>query len=135
VEVVEGRVARVRLRPARPEVCGQCRACEPSGAGAFLLTVPAGDLAPGDAVTVEVPLPGPWRAIVLVLALPLAALVGGAVLGAEWTGLQRWLGWPPDATALAVGLGLAVVALVVAAGMDRALRRRHPPRVVNVAAA
>jgi len=132
VHAVEGHVARVRLRPARPEVCAQCRACDPSGSGVCVLTVPVADLVPGDAVTVAVPLPGPWRAMGLVLACPLAAMVGGAVLGAEWPALQQWLGLEADATALATGLTLAIVALGVAAVVDRVFRRRHRPHVLTV---
>jgi len=132
VESIDGPRACIRLRPARPEACRNCRACEPAGQGAYLLTVDAGDLRPGDRVTVEVPLPGAWRAIGLVLALPLAALVVGAIAGAEWEGLQRGLGLDADAAALAVGLGLAAVVLMAAGWVERRFRRRHPPRVIAV---
>jgi positive regulator of sigma E activity len=132
VESVDGRRARVRVHPARPEACRQCRACEPAGQGVFLLRVEAGDLRPGDRVTVEVPLPGPWRAIGLVLALPLAAMLGGAVLGAESQSLQGWLGLDGDASALLTGLVFAAVALAAAAVCERQFRRRHRPRVTEV---
>jgi len=132
VESVDGARARVRLAPDRPEVCAGCRACEPAGQGGFLLQVEAGDLRPGDRVTVEVPMPGPWRAIGFVLALPLAALVGGAAVGAEWQALQRWLGLDADATALLAALVLAALALAAAAFGERRFRRRHRPRVTHV---
>ena len=132
VESVDGAQARLRLEPARPETCRQCRACEPAGQGVFLLRMEAGDLRPGDRVTVEVPLPGPWRAIGLVLALPLAALVGGAVVGSEWRDLQQWLGLGEDATALLAGLGLATAALAAATACEWQFRRRHRPRVLSV---
>jgi len=132
VESVEGERARVRLQPARPEQCPHCRACQPAGQGAFLLQVEAGDLRPGDLVTVEVPLPGPWRAIGLVLAMPLAAMVGGAVLGAESRSLQQWLGLGADAAAILTGLALAVAALVVTTWCERRFRRRHRPRILAV---
>ncbi|MFO8014700.1 MAG: SoxR reducing system RseC family protein [Phycisphaerae bacterium] len=132
VESVAGGSARVRVRPARPEACQHCRACEPAGQGVFLLQVEAGDLRPGDRVTVEVPLPGTWRAIGFVLALPLAAMVAGAVLGAEWRGLREWLGLDADATSLLAALVLATVALASAAACERRFRRRHRPRVLQV---
>ncbi len=132
VESVGGNRASVRLRPARPEACRNCRACQPAGQGVYLLTVDAGDLRPGDGVTVEVALPGAWRAIGLVLAAPLAALVVGAIVGAEWEGLRRGLGLDADTAALAMALGLAVVVLTAAVWSERRFRRRHPPRVIAV---
>jgi len=132
VESVDGTQARIRLQAPRPETCARCRACRPAGQGAFRLQVEAGDLRPGDHVTVEVPLPGPWRAIGLVLALPLAALVGGAMLGAESQSLQRWLGLGADATAALTGLVLAASALAAATVGERRFRRRHRPRILAV---
>jgi len=132
VESVDGERARVRLLPARPEKCSHCRACEPTGQGVFLLQVEAGGLRPGDRVTVEVPLPGPWRAIGLVLAMPLAAMVGGAVLGAESRWLQQWLGLGADSTALLTGLALAVAAVAVTTWCERRFRRRYRPRILAV---
>jgi positive regulator of sigma E activity len=132
VEAVEGGSARIRLEPARPESCRHCRACEPAGQGVFFLHVDAGDLRPGDRVTVEVPLPSPWRAIGFVLALPLVALVGGAVLGAEWPALRDWLGLDADAASLLAALVLAAVALALGAVGERRFRRRHRPRVLEV---
>jgi len=132
VETVESGRAYVRLQPARPEACRRCRACDAVGGSAFLLHVPADGLRPGDRVTVEVPLSSPWRAIGLVLALPLAALVVGAVAGAEWTGLQDGLGLGRDLAAMVTGLGLAAVALAGAAWAERRTARRHPPHVIAV---
>jgi len=132
VESVEGARARVRLQPARPEQCAHCRACRPAGQGVVLLQVEAGDLRPGDRVTVEVPLPGPWHAIGLVLAMPLAAMVGGAVLGAESRSLQQALGLGADAAAILTGLAVAVVALVVTTWRERRFRRRCRPRILAV---
>lgn len=132
VETVDGPAARVRVEPARAEACRHCRACEPAGQGVFFLHVDAGDLRPGDRVTVAVPLPSPWRAIGFVLALPLVALVGGAVLGAEWQGLRGWLGLDADATALLAALVLAACALGIAGVCERRFRHRHRPRVTHV---
>ncbi len=132
VETVGGAAARVRLEPARAEACAHCRACKPAGQGVYLLNVDAGDLHPGDRVTVAVPVPNPWWAIGLVFALPLAAMVVGAIVGAEWRGLREWLGLDADGTALLAALVLAVVALGSAAACERRFRRRHRPRVVRV---
>jgi len=132
VESVDGTGARIRLLPARPEACARCRACRPVGQGASLLQVEAGDLRPGDHVTVEVPLPGPWRAIGLVLALPLAAMVGGAVLGAESLSLQTWLDLGADAAAALTALVLSASALAATTVCERRFRRRHRPRILAV---
>ena len=136
VEAVEGGRARIRIEPARPEACRRCRACDAidnaAGGGAYRLHAAADDLRPGDRVTVEVPLANSWQAIALVLALPLAALVVGAVVGAAWTGLQRLLGLGPDLAAVATGVGLGAAAFAAAAWSERRLARRHPPRVTAV---
>jgi len=132
VESVDRGRARIRLHHARSEACARCRACQPAGPDAFRLQVKAGDLRPGDRVTVEVPLPEPWRAIGLVLALPLAAMVGGAVLGAESRALQTGLGMGADAAALVTGLALAGAALAATAVCERRFRRRQRPRILAV---
>jgi len=132
VESVAGDRAVVRIRPARPEVCRRCKACGTAGAGGtYRLTLRAEGLKPGDQVTLVVPLPDPWWAIGLVLALPLAALVAGAVVGAESETVRRWLGLEGDLAAAVLGVGGALIALGIAAAVERLLRRR--PRLAGEA--
>ena len=100
----------------------------------FAVEVQAEGLAEGDAVLLEVPLPPAWRAIILLFAAPLAALVGGLVVGASWTGLQALLGWGAEGTGLLVGAVLGAGAFGLAALEDRRFRRRHRPRVIRVLA-
>jgi positive regulator of sigma E activity len=131
VMTVEGGRAAVRIRPERADACHGCTACRSLGGQEFVLTVPAGDLAPGDTVTLAIPLPGPWRGIALVLALPLAALMVGILGGSAWTGLQQTVGLGSEATGFLLGLALALAAFLVAILEDRRFARGHRPRVVS----
>jgi hypothetical protein len=133
IRVAAGRAA-VRILHEPGPACRGCAACRSLGGGAFAVEVAAADLAEGDAVLLEVPLPPAWRGIVLLFAAPLAALMGGLVVGASWAGLQALLGWGPEGTGLLVGAALGAGAFVVAALEDRRFRRRHRPRVVRVLA-
>jgi len=127
---VSGRQAAVRIHPAdNSAACARCSACRPTESGELLLWVDAADLAEGDRVRVQVPLPSPWRGILLVFAAPAAALVAGLAVGSRWEGLQTALDLGPDASGAFLGAALAVLALVVAAMEDRRFRRRHRPRV------
>ena len=127
---LEGDKAVVRIRGGPRAACGPCKASHASGAD-FVLHIDAGNLTEGDQVTVEVPEPGPWRAIGLVLALPLAALVAGVVAGSEWRGLQRATGLGPEAAAVVLGAVLLAAALVAALAAERRFARRHRPRLIE----
>lgn len=82
-------------------------------------------------MTVEIPVPSPWRALALVFVLPLVGLMAGMAVGSAWKGLQRALGLMADAAALALGCALALAAFALAVFEERRLRRRHVPRVVK----
>lgn len=104
----------------------------PRDGGDFLLWIEAEGLGEGDRVTVEVAVPGPWRAILLVFALPLAFFVTGILIGSEWQGFQEMTGLGRDAGGIALGMGLLPVPLVIAIVAERRFRRRHRPHVTKV---
>ncbi len=124
--------AAIRIRSEPSEACGGCKACRARGGGEFLLWLDADDLKEGDQVTVEVPVPGPWRAILLLFALPLAFFVTGILIGSEWTWFQEMTGLGADAAAAVLGVGFVPAALVPAHLADRRFRRRCRPRVIDV---
>jgi len=131
VESVDEGRARVCMASGASEMCRRCNACDTGPGGAYVLEVDAGDLHPGDRVTVEVALPSPWSAIALLLALPLAAFVFGAIVGVAWFAKGA-----SDTVQALAGLAAGVLAAAAALGTgllsDRRFGRRHPPRVVAV---
>lgn len=127
---LEGDKAAVRIRGGPDAACGTCKACRAGGAD-FVLWLDAGSLNEGDQVTLDIPLPSRWRAIGLVLALPLAALVAGVVAGSEWRGLQRATGLAPEAAAVVLGAVLLAAALAAALAAERRFARRHRPRLLQ----
>ena len=129
---VAGGKAGVRIRHAPSADCHGCTACHPGGGERFLLWIDAGNLAEGDEVTLDIPLPSPWRAIGLVFALPLAALMAGIIGGSEWTGFHRLTGLDAESGAIVLGLTLALAAFLIAITVERRFSRRHRPRVVEV---
>jgi len=131
VKASGGRAA-IRIRREAGEACRGCTACRPMGDEGLVLWVEAESLAEGDEVTVEVPLPNPWHGIVLVFALPLAALVAGLVIGNAWTGWQTAVRLGPEAAGIVLGGGLALAAFVLARLYERRFDRRHQPRLIEV---
>ncbi len=131
VRIEDGRAA-VRIRPERSDACRSCCACQALGTAEFILWVSADGLQAGDQVTVAVPLPGVWRGIALVFAVPLAVGLAGLVAGSVWTGLQQALGLGPEATGLILGGGLALAAFLAARAEDRRFDLAHQPHVVEV---
>jgi positive regulator of sigma E activity len=130
VRLSEGR-ATVRLAREAGPACRQCRACQITG-GELSLWVEARDLAVGDEVTLEVPLPNVWRSIALVFGLPLAAVVAGLVLGSQWAGLQQVARLGPEGTAVAASAVLGALAFLAALVEERRFARRHRPEIVEV---
>jgi len=130
VRLSAGRAAVRLARPPGP-ACRQCRACQTTG-GELVLWVEARDLAVGDEVTLEVPLPNVWRSIALVFGLPLAAVVAGLVLGSQWAGLQQVARLSPEGTAVAASAVLGALAFLAALVEDRRFARRERPEVVEV---
>ena len=139
VRLSEGRAA-VRLSRQPGPACRQCRACQTTGrrgrldvaSGELVLWVEARDLAVGDEVTLEVPLPNVWRSIALVFGLPLAAVVAGLVLGSQWAGLQQVARLGPEWTAVAASAVLGALAFLAAMIEDRRFAKRHRPEIVEV---
>ncbi len=112
----------IRLQAHRPEMCARCRACEVFAADdkSMLLRAAAVEgLVPGDRVAVDVPEPSPWAGIVLLLALPLALMVGGLVLGSQWTAYTRLLPFDPEFSGAILGVALAGIAFLFARRIDR----------------
>ena len=131
VKVEDGQ-AYIRIRTVRGDACKGCSACQALGGGEFLLPVAADSLRPGDQVTVEVPLPSPWRGIGLVFALPLAVGLTGLLAGSAWPGFQTATALGPEAAGLALGGGLALAAFLLAIVEERRFGRAHKPRVLEV---
>ena len=131
VQLAEGQAA-IRIRSEPGDTCSGCKACRARDGGDFLLWTAAEGLAQGNRVTVEVAVPGPWRAILLVFALPLAFFVTGILVGSEWQGFQEMTGLGRDASGIALGMGLLPVPLVIAIAAERRFRRRHRPRITKV---
>ncbi len=131
VEIRDGRAA-VQVRRERDQRCAGCTVCQALGDRGLVLWVEAADLRVGDRVTVDVPLVGPWRALTLVFALPLVAILVGLIAGSRWEGLQTSLGLTSDFAALALGAVGGVAAFLVARLVDRRFSRRHRPRVLQV---
>ena len=130
VRVEDGKAA-IRIRSEPGDACGGCKACRARGGGHFLLWLDADDLNVGDTVTVEVTVPGPWRAMLLVFALPLAFVVAGILIGSEWQGFHEMTGLGRESGGIALGVGLLPVPLLAAILADRRFRRRHRPRVIK----
>ena len=131
VQLADGQAA-IRIRCEPGDACGGCKACRTRDGGDFLLWTEAENLMHGDRVTVEVAVPGPWRAILLVFALPVAFFVTGILVGSEWQGFQEMTGLGQDASGIALGVGLLPIPLVIAILAERRFRRRHRPRVTKV---
>jgi len=128
---LEGGQAAVRIRSERSDACGGCKACQAHGGGDFVLWLDAEDLKEGDRVTVEVAVPGPWRAMLLVFVLPLTSFVAGVLMGSEWQGFQQMTGLGREASGIVSGMGLLLASLLIALVSDWRFRRRHPPRVAK----
>jgi len=131
VQLADGQAA-IRIRSEPGDACGGCKACRTRGGGDFLLWVEAENLKASDRVTVEVAVPGPWRAVFLVFVLPLAFFVTGILVGGEWQGFQEMTGLGRDASGIALGVGLLPVPVLIAILAERRFRRRHRPRVTKV---
>ncbi len=91
VKKVLGDELQIRIDEQRPEVCAKCRACEVLGKGGNLVlrVKSEGSYRAGQRVTVDVPDVSPWHGIVWVLGLPIAMLVAGMLLGANWPWWQN----------------------------------------------
>ncbi len=124
--------AAVQIRGQRTERCAGCTACRALGEHGLVLWIETPDLRVGDRVTVDVPLVSPWRALLLVFGVPLAAVVAGIVAGSEWAWLQAALGLGADSAGLALGALGGLAAFAAAWLADRRFSRRHRPRVLEI---
>lgn len=114
VLALDGGTARVRI--ARRDACGGCRACAALGPGDMVIeALNAAGAKVGDRVKVEAAGPDPLRAALLVYGFPLAFLVAGCLVGTASTGSQT------------AGMGIGFAALLLAYGVlhryDRRMRR------------
>ena len=122
---IEGRVARVRMKPG-PQ-CGRCCACSALGGGGLELEIESGlPLKVGSRVAVEIPRGNPWLSALLLFVCPLADMVVAMLISSQ-LGLS-------DIGAAAVGFGALVASFAVAAVVDRKLvrPRQGPPTIVEV---
>ncbi len=121
------------MEAAVHEACGRCGFCRrEEGGKVLLLDAPAPEgLRPGDAVTVEIPVPGVGSSAAILLLIPLVLFITGLVC-AEWL---RGRGLLPGGTGVSVlaGLTLMAVSYIGVALYDRHLRRapEHQPRIVQ----
>ena len=114
---VAGDTARVRVRPAG--------GCPESHAGCPVRTLAeSGDLAaeaanaihaaPGDRVVVEMESPHYYKALFLVLVLPVVAMMGGYAVGAALGHVAGSVGEVPGVAGAALGLGASFLAMRLA---------------------
>jgi len=137
VEIREG-IAVVEMR--RTARCGHCRACSVGQEGRMRLEVEGpGELQVGDEVEVEIPT-SMFAAIVKVFALPLGAVLAGAILGNYLAGHY----WPDGRFGNLLPIALALLFVLATYGLI-ALRERkvagrpggrpriitRPPRAAN----
>ncbi len=125
---IQDGVARVRMQ--RGPKCESCCACSLVGPEPELELPATEGLEVGARVAVEIAERGSWLSPVLLFALPLAALVGGVLLGERW----HPPGLGADSASLVLGFGGLVVVFLVAMVIDRAfVRGRQPqPRITRV---
>ncbi|MBM4017686.1 MAG: SoxR reducing system RseC family protein [Planctomycetes bacterium] len=132
---IPGKRAQVRLDRRPDEHAAECRgctACRQGGDSGPVLEVPADGLAEGDRVRLAIPTPGPWRGILMVFALPLAAGMAGLLGGAAWTGFQQATGLGQESAGLVLGAGLGLAAFALAVAEERRFARRNRPAVLHV---
>jgi len=137
VRVLEHRVeVRFAQSAEHQEKCGHCGLCSQGQDGGMKLGVPVtaaqrARVAVGQQVSVELDLPSPYRAIVLLFVLPLAGLFVGAVAGQRWTSLAAALHMETTLLAGLGGvLGLAVMLAVGFVLERKAGGKRTPPRLI-----
>jgi positive regulator of sigma E activity len=131
---IRDRTALVRMSPLHAERCGACRACSLGEGEEHIVEVPSVEgLSTGEKVVIEVPLPSKYLGVLLFFVLPMALLAAGCVAG-YFLG-ERFFGKEPAADALIIALGAAglAVSYPIVKLIDRhVLKRRAPPRIVEV---
>lgn len=130
---IENGVARVAIAPEPTDACGKTCGCGQAcrvARGEFDAPAPPG-ASVGDDVTIEVPTPGVAGSAVLLLLIPAALFVGGAIAADT----LRRRGAPGGGSGWAVLAGAMLMALWygIMAIYDRHLRRspEHRPRIVG----
>ena len=85
----------------------------------------------GQRVTIELDLPSSYRAILLLLVLPLIGLITGAVVGQNWTWLAARANLPTPLISVLFGLVGGGVLLGIGIGLERkAAAQRKSPRLI-----
>jgi len=130
--VVELRDGAAIVELAREEKCENCRCCAVLGEGRMRMEAAAPDgAAVGDRVVVEVS-EERMRAIVLVFALPLAALLAGVIAG-HLASRAFFGGEHTDLLSIACAAVLVTATYVGVHLHERAsARRRPPPRIIRI---
>ena len=118
---VEGGKARVRME--RPKGCGRCRLCREMEKDIVAEVEAPTGIRPGDRVRLTFDPRGVWRGTFWVFVLPLAGLVGGAVLGCRSRWIQETLGLGSEAASGLCGLVFLAIAFAASALRNRRLER------------
>jgi positive regulator of sigma E activity len=132
----------VRMEPRASDAhrCGHCGLCSRRDDGAMVLDMPVtrqqkADLRKGQQVQVELDMPSPYRAIALLLVLPLVGLVLGGVLGQRWVALAEMVNLPSAVVSVLLAVLGGGVLLGIGIGLERsAASRRRPPRLITTRA-
>ena len=132
VTEVQGDRAAVRFRHERGPSCGGCTMCQKAADHMMALWLHLPQAHVGDQVTVQIPVPSPWRAMAMVFGIPLVLLAAGVLVGSTWTGLQQSLGLDADTTGVGLGLVLAMLAFGAAIMTERRFSQANQPRVLEV---
>ena len=137
VRIILDRV-EVRMEPASAhgDRCGHCGLCGRREDGSMILSVPLSRrqrprVRKGQRVTIELDLPSPYRAILLLLVLPLIGLIAGAVVGQHWAWLAERTNLPSPLISVLFGIVGGGVLLGIGIGIERnAAARRKSPRLI-----
>ena len=127
---VSGSVAKVAIEP-KPQ-CEHCKLCSRGDGGKRVVEASnAGSISTGDRVAIEVSPGQIVRMSLVVYVFPLAALVGGVVLGYF---LSDALGVPEKKDAIGLGLGAAglLVSIFALKAYDRYIGRTGSTRATII---
>lgn len=132
LDVRDGR-ARVELERKGLGCCGGCAFCTSDGRSRTIEVDAPPELAPGDRVTVAVPVRTAIVGVFLLLVVPMVLLVGGTIAGSQ---VFPGSGQPGQVNFPALGVGAALMVFWYAgvrwSERKRTQSRLSPPRIVKV---
>ena len=124
------------VEPGHEDRCGHCGLCGRRKDGSMILRVPVSaeqrpHVRKGLRVTVELDLPSPYRAIFLLLVLPLIGLIAGAVMGQRWESLSELVTLPSPLISLLFAVVGGGSLFGIGIGIERkAAAKRQAPRLI-----